>query len=169
MSMIRRTLPDPSAYWLAVLSAVIVPVFIEIAATHRGHWGLGLTGFWMPFVVSWAARIWALLMVVGLAGWAGGIGAEDPRLYPRLAWSAGAAAAGWLLIMLSAVPGWVWLGRLTGAGVEVAWRAGLATLPVLLSAIIAGPVGRLVGDAGGALAGGVVGSGLLWLVWGLLG
>jgi len=151
------------------LSAVVVPVVVEIAAAHRGHWaGAGVGPFWSTLVVPWAGRGWALVCVLALAGWAASAAPAHPRLGRRLLGGLAAGAAGAVVCALAAAPGWIWLARLGVASpgtLVLAYFAGLSAL--LCAGMAAGASALVVGEPGGAAVGAAAGGALVWVTWGV--
>lgn len=147
-----------------LLSAAVVPVWVQIAAAHRAHWvGVGWApgdGFWPGFVVPWATRIWALLGVVALAGWAATDATSDPRARMRRLSSVGLGAAGGVIVALAGGPGFSWLARLDVADEGVLGWWSIGALAMVTSGAVAGLVGGRA-PAVGALVGAVCGG--AWL------
>ncbi|MCA9541747.1 MAG: hypothetical protein KC620_22780, partial [Myxococcales bacterium] len=101
---------------LTMLAAAVVPLFATIAATHRGHWaGVGALDFWPGFVVPWAGRTWAVVLLVALAGWAASAAPAEPHRGRRALIGGGTGGAAAIICALAALPGWVWLARLGAA------------------------------------------------------
>lgn len=147
---------------LALLSAVIMPLALHVAALHRGHWAPGPAGpFWAQFA-GWATVAWSVLGAVALAGWIGGARPDTPGAsrWWRLGLGLRIAGLGWLVWCAAAIPGLVWAARL---GVPAVGDAALPQMGVLaLAAALAGAVGSWRGFAG-VLAGGLGGAALVWV------
>ncbi len=123
---------------MALVCALCVPAFVEVAAAHRSHWsGAGQGPYWSGFVLPWAATLYTL---IGGAAACGAAALGAPRRAP-------AALAHGVLVtafaLLASVPGWVWLHRIGGAeAAEIAAAAfqagGIVALGTLAAALLAG-------------------------------
>lgn len=146
---------------LALLSALALPVIVHCAALHRMHWTPGPAAeFWRSLGPTLCA-VWTALGTLALAGWAAGTQAGSHGLSSTRRALAGAQVGvlGWAVWCLAAVPGLVWVSRL---GVpDLAGAAALSVGVLGVVALLAGVVGR-VQPFGGAIAGLLGGSALLW-------
>lgn len=150
---------------LGVLAAAAIPVFAVVASVHRAHWvGVADGGFFGGLLLPWSGRVWAAVLLLAVVGWAAGAAPGEPGRGRRMAVGAGLGAFAAGLCLLAAMPAWVWLMRLGGEG--AIGRALLAGLIPLIGGPVAGLLGPVVGEAGGAGIGAAVGGGVLWAVWG---
>ena len=76
----------PGLPGLAAVSAIIIPLWIWIAAYHAEHWfGGQRADLWSVFVRPWGERIWGGLMVMAIVPWAARPRSGDARqLNPTL-------------------------------------------------------------------------------------
>lgn len=162
---------------LVVLAAVVIPIFVVIASVHAEHWlGAGSPDVYSRFIVPWAGRAWAAIILLALAGWAAGAvegivrlpdGADDRPLW-RILRGVGVGLIAALACGLCAAPSWIWLARL-GAGEGIGLIAALAVAPPLVGGVAAGGLGTISGGPPGALAGLAAGGALFWATWGAFG
>ncbi len=166
MSSLRRF--GDGVWGLAALSAVVAPLTVEVAVAHRVHWaGVGSGPFWNTVAVPWAGRVWVVLALLGLVGWAASVAPSHPRAGQRALGGLAVGALGALVCVVAALPGWIWIGRLGAASMfqlVSAYGGGAAAL--LIGGVVAGVAGTL-GEALGAGLGAVGGGAVVWAVWGI--
>lgn len=165
---VRRT--GAGLWVLATLAAVIVPGFVEVAAVHRTHWvGVGAGSFWAGFVVPWAARVWSLVVLTALAGWAATAASRHPSGRRRALDGVLGGLTGVAVCLLAALPAWIWLLRLGAAPAGALAQAfALSAAGPLVSGAVAGAAGAALDEAPAALAGAVTGGLVLWSTWGAM-
>lgn len=153
---------------LGLLAAATVPVFAVVASVHRSHWAGAADGtFFAGLLLPWAGRVWAAVVLLAVVGWAAGVAPGEPGRGRRMAIGAGLGAFAGALCLLAALPAWVWLLRLGGEG--AIGQAALAGVIPLVGGPVAGLLGPLIGEAGGATVGAAAGAAVLWGLWGVFG
>lgn len=149
---------------VAVLSAVIVPLFVHSAVLHRTHWFGHEADPWRAFVLHGGSTTWATLALLATAGCAAGWSLADPRR--RLA--RGVVLGAWpgVVALVAAVPGWLWLSRLGLVEPERVLQAVLlvGSAPLLAGVIASASRVWLPMAPAAALGGGAGGAYLWWLV-----
>lgn len=147
---------------LAILSAVLPPVALHVAALHRGHWFPGAAAeFWQRFGAV-CAHGWALVGVIGLVGWVAAVRPQAPGagFWIRAALGARIGLLGWGVWCAAALPGFIWSARLGIPGIFEAVVPAAAIVGV--AAALAGALGGWRALAG-ILGGVIVGPVLLWV------
>ena len=152
---------------LALLSALVVPVLVQVTGTHHGHWvGGGGGDWWREIVLPWSARFQAMVGVLTVAGWASF--AAPPMPLRRQSVSVGLVAGltGALVTLLAAGPPWLWLYRLGATAPGPLFSAMIwVGAAVLLSGLMAGGLGAFGLSALAALLGCASGGAIIWLAW----
>lgn len=163
--MTRLTRHGAGLWAAALVALVAVPAFVEAANAHRGHWLAA--EFWGGLAVPGAGRAWSVCVLGVLAAWAAGAGGADPRRARRSLSGLMAAGVGLGVVLLAALPGWVWLARLGAAPpAQLATVGGLAAVAPAVGAGVAGAGSAWVGPLGGVALGSAAGAAVLWAVWG---
>ena len=153
---------------MTALSAAAAPIFIHVAVTHRSHWyGGGAGPYWGSFVLPWTVRIWSLVVLVAVAGWAAGARSEHPVLLKRARRGGIAGAAGAIVAGVAALPSWIWIVRLNVTEPsEFLLQCASGWLAALLGAVTAGAIGAFVPVALAAGLGLATGGALVWMMLG---
>jgi hypothetical protein len=151
---------------VALVAAAVVPAFLHIATLHREYWAGSLgADFWQEAVRPWTARVWAVLGVLILAGFASTAGvASGPVALRRVASGALGGGLGLAVWLVASLPGLVWLARLGVEGIPNTFA--IAGLALVVAALVAGMIGAFAEGAPAAAGGAVVGTGVLMLCWG---
>ena len=146
-SVYRRLLERPQLYrglgLLALTSALLIPLSLELIFSHRDQWFIGHER-WQDEVLPWAWRGHTLLFTVLLSGWSADRALFFTSTLPaRARLAAFIGLSGALCSAFFAIPGWVWLARLDLiSGGEASLAALLDFIPLMSAGVLSGLLGH---------------------------
>ena len=146
---------------ISFASAVFFPLWAVVGYSHLEHWQSGpIADGWTEIVKPWGCVLWAGFLLFILSGWA----AYSAKASRGLRGDFIYIMIGLLSVIMSALPGAVWLSRignidLTGMVQSLILAAGIFTVPCMLG----GCVARLVSPKVAHLF--ILATGFIALVW----
>ena len=172
-SVYRRLLERPELYrglgLLALTSALLIPLSLELIFSHRDQWFVGHER-WQDEVLPWAWRGHTILLTALLSGWSADRALFfTPTLPARARLAALIGISGALCSATFAIPGWVWLARLDLiSGGEATLAALLNLIPLLIAGALSGLLGHRFPPPLAALLSICLATAFTFVMWGWL-